>query len=242
MSSHPDEERYSNVPATTMAIEIAECCSSNGGSSGPEVQTTSDTVHPSPFGEHSRLSATPEIIRPQFLPRIQRPRLALQRKCSRRKKKEIFRRMTAKPKQERAVVDAPDRAMGGNRPQARELAAEFPEKNSNTSRRKMLRTFGDVLRHVAFWNRYVADSLRGKKANDTDNELPIEEYRTKSRMIKALEQSSTNRRGAEGSRPGSEDPPSWSMAFIEHTCEHYGQLVVYSRLAGIVPPALAHGV
>lgn len=27
------------------------------------------------------------------------------------------------------------------------------------------------------------------------------------------------------------------LAFIEHNCEHYGQLVVYSRLAGIVPPA-----
>jgi uncharacterized damage-inducible protein DinB len=25
--------------------------------------------------------------------------------------------------------------------------------------------------------------------------------------------------------------------FIEHTTEHYGQLVVYARLNGIVPPA-----
>ena len=27
------------------------------------------------------------------------------------------------------------------------------------------------------------------------------------------------------------------VSFIEHNCEHYGQLVVYARLSGIVPPA-----
>jgi uncharacterized damage-inducible protein DinB len=28
-----------------------------------------------------------------------------------------------------------------------------------------------------------------------------------------------------------------AMSFIEHTSEHYGQLVVYARLHGVVPPA-----
>jgi len=27
------------------------------------------------------------------------------------------------------------------------------------------------------------------------------------------------------------------MTFVEHTAEHYGQLAVYGRLIGIVPPA-----
>ena len=27
------------------------------------------------------------------------------------------------------------------------------------------------------------------------------------------------------------------VTFIEHNCEHYGQLVVYARLNQIVPPA-----
>jgi len=27
------------------------------------------------------------------------------------------------------------------------------------------------------------------------------------------------------------------VTFIEHNCEHYGQLVVHARLNGIVPPA-----
>src|ERR1041385_7043366 len=48
MRSRPAVERYWNVPATTMAIDTHECCSSNGRSSGPDVQMTSSTFHPSP--------------------------------------------------------------------------------------------------------------------------------------------------------------------------------------------------
>jgi hypothetical protein len=36
------------VPLTTTAIDVFECCSSNGLSVGPASQTTSDTVHRSP--------------------------------------------------------------------------------------------------------------------------------------------------------------------------------------------------
>ena len=43
-----------------------------------------------------------------------------------------------------------------------------------------------VLRHVAFWNRYLADCLNGKQANDSLNELPVVEYRTKAKVLGAL--------------------------------------------------------
>jgi uncharacterized damage-inducible protein DinB len=33
------------------------------------------------------------------------------------------------------------------------------------------------------------------------------------------------------------DTTELMISFIEHNCEHYGQLVVYARLQGIVPPA-----
>lgn len=145
--------------------------------------------------------------------------------------------MTAKPKQDDALstlLIARWEEIGGK---LLKLAAEFPEKQFEHQPVENARTIGAVLRHVAFWNRYVADTLRGKPANDTDNELPIEEYRTKSRMIQALEQSSEQTAAA--LKEAALDPKSagLAMAFIEHNCEHYGQLVVYSRLLKIVPPA-----
>jgi hypothetical protein len=35
-----------------------------------------------------------------------------------------------------------------------------------------IRTFADNLRHVAFWNGFVAKSARGEKADGKPNELP----------------------------------------------------------------------
>jgi hypothetical protein len=52
------------------------------------------------------------------------------------------------------------------------LAQEFPEEKYETAPVVGVRTFGDVLRHVAFWNQYLADTGRGNKADDTANELP----------------------------------------------------------------------
>jgi hypothetical protein len=45
---------------------------------------------------------------------------------------------------------------------------------------------------VAFWNRYVADCARGKKADDTANELPKDEFSTKARIVSAVKQSAAD--------------------------------------------------
>ncbi len=102
-----------------------------------------------------------------------------------------------------------------------------------------VRPYGAVLRHVAFWNRYVADSLRGKKVDDTSNELPLAEYSTKASALEALKQSSEAVGSALRDQKTPLDPKAVELivTFIEHTSEHYGQLVVYSRLMGIVPVA-----
>jgi uncharacterized damage-inducible protein DinB len=98
------------------------------------------------------------------------------------------------------------------------------------------RTCGDVLRHVAYWNRYIADSLDGRKADDCGNELPREEFPDKAGIVAELEK--TNRAIANGMNRilDAKAVELTSMA-IEHLCEHYGQLVVYARLQGIIPPA-----
>jgi uncharacterized damage-inducible protein DinB len=119
------------------------------------------------------------------------------------------------------------------------LAEEVPENKFDYGPADGVRTLADVLRHVAFWNRYVADSARGKKGDDTTNELPKGEFSTKARIVDALRRSSEDASDALKEHKSGLSPEMSEMVitFIEHNCEHYGQLVVYTRLNGIIPPA-----
>jgi len=119
------------------------------------------------------------------------------------------------------------------------LAEKFPEEKYEAAPVEGVRTFGDVLRHVAFWNWYLADVARGEKADDTPNELPKETYATKAQAIAALTKSANDAAEALRERQDGLDGEKATMveSFIEHTCEHYGQLVVYARWAGVAPPA-----
>jgi len=119
------------------------------------------------------------------------------------------------------------------------LAEEFPEEKFEYRPLESVRTFGDVLRHLAFWNQYVADSLSGRKVDDSSNEVPLVNYPTKARIVEVLERNSREAVAALRKHPSDLDLKTVElmMTFIEHTCEHYGQLVVYSRLMGITLPA-----
>ena len=119
------------------------------------------------------------------------------------------------------------------------IAQEFPESRYESSPVEGTRTFGDVLRHVGFWNRYVADTARGKQAEDAANELSKSEYSTKARIIEALNASTADATAALKSQRSELDEKTAELVatFIEHNCEHYGQLAVYARLNGIIPPA-----
>jgi hypothetical protein len=119
------------------------------------------------------------------------------------------------------------------------LADEFPEEKYETFPVAGVRTFGDVLRHVAFWNLYVAGVARGNKPDDVANELPKATYASKAQVIAALKKSAADAAGALREQQAGLDPEKAALAesFIEHVCEHYGQLVVYTRWAGLVPPA-----
>lgn len=119
------------------------------------------------------------------------------------------------------------------------LAREFPEEKYETAPVPGVRTFGDVLRHVAFWNQYAADTARGRKADDTANELPKESYATNSVILDALIKTTGDAAAALREHQEGLDSEKATLAesFIEHMCEHYGQLVVYARWVGVVPPA-----
>src|SRR5437868_1232924 len=70
-----------------------------------------------------------------------------------------------------------------------ELAEEVPGEDFESRPIVGARTVGEVLRHVAFWNQYVGDSLCGRIANETANELPLAEYPEKASVLDALRRS-----------------------------------------------------
>ena len=120
-----------------------------------------------------------------------------------------------------------------------QLAEQFPEEKYDFRPVDGVRTFGDQVRHVAFWNGFVAASARGEKADGKLNELPKAQYPTKAKVVAALKSSL-----AEATAQLKNGPVTPSVklidlwgSFTEHSGEHYGQLVVYYRLNGIVPPA-----
>jgi uncharacterized damage-inducible protein DinB len=119
------------------------------------------------------------------------------------------------------------------------LAEALPEEKLESQLVPGTRTPGEVLRHVAFWNQYLAATLRGEEPDGSANELPRASYSTKTSIIRALNRSSEDVANAlSGLQISRERKTAESvLAFVEHTSEHYGQLVVYARLLNIVPPA-----
>jgi uncharacterized damage-inducible protein DinB len=118
------------------------------------------------------------------------------------------------------------------------LAEEIPEDRFNYRTTDGVRTLEEVLRHVGFWNFYVRDVALGKKGNDQGNELSKGKASTKSQIIDVLKTTFAAASDTLRSTGGglSLQKAEMLVTFIEHTCEHYGQLVVYARLNGIVPP------
>jgi hypothetical protein len=119
------------------------------------------------------------------------------------------------------------------------LAEEFPEDKYEFRPVAGVRTFADQLRHVAFWNGFVASSARGEKADGKLNELPKADYPSKAAIVKALKSHFAEATAQLKNGPATPTPKLLDLwvSFTEHSGEHYGQMVVYYRLNGIVPPA-----
>jgi uncharacterized damage-inducible protein DinB len=118
------------------------------------------------------------------------------------------------------------------------LAEEIPANNFDEHPAKGARSTGEVLRHVAFWNEYVADVARNQKPAD-GNELPRAGCATKTEVLAALRRTAAAATKAlrASSRDLSPELTETLVSFLEHTSEHYGQLAVYARMNGVVPPA-----
>jgi uncharacterized damage-inducible protein DinB len=107
---------------------------------------------------------------------------------------------------------------------------------------KGVRTFGEQLKHVADANNYF---FHDPTKPLVDNRADIEKLKTKADILKALKDSFAMAHAyvdsitpenafvqtANGTRAG------MASLGIAHVLDHYGQMVVYLRMNGIVPPA-----
>ena len=129
------------------------------------------------------------------------------------------------------------------------MAEDFPEDKYDYKATPAERTFAENLLHVAGVNYYFTNAVRGEKPPAGENP-PRSQYKTKADVVAFVKKSfadgaaAIENRGDKGMRETVVDPynheetriSDYAYGFIEHSGEHYGQLVVYYRLNGIVPP------
>jgi uncharacterized damage-inducible protein DinB len=129
------------------------------------------------------------------------------------------------------------------------MAEDFPEDKYDFKPTPAQRSFAEQLLHMAGANYYFTNAAMGK--NDKVDENPKrDQYKTKADIVSFVKKSfadgaaAIKAKGDKGLSDNIVDPfanqyvrvSDFAYGFIEHCGEHYGQLVVYYRLAGLVPP------
>ena len=132
------------------------------------------------------------------------------------------------------------------------MAEDFPEDKYGYKATKEERSFAENLLHVVSDDYSMVSAIKGKAMGPAGSEDSlIYKYPAKADIVKLLKQAIAD--GAELIKEQGEDGLTrefkypWGnrmvhasfgwLGTIEHGGEHYGQLVVYYRLNGLVPPA-----
>jgi uncharacterized damage-inducible protein DinB len=127
------------------------------------------------------------------------------------------------------------------------MAEDFPEDKYDFKPTPAQRSFAEQLLHMASSNDYFTDVANGKKPKDDESR---EHFKTKSAVVAYVKKSFADgaavikQKGDKGllemvveAEEGRTVPvQDLGYGLIEHSAEHYGQLVVYYRVAGLVPP------
>jgi len=136
------------------------------------------------------------------------------------------------------------------------MAKDFPEDKYDFKVQKDQRTFAENLLHVAAIDYYLIGKVSGAKAGPDfgkDFENPSRDvYKTKADVVKLLEDAVASGAAVikEQGDAGLDktQPFGWEtgrhvvhvsyiwLSSIEHSSEHFGQLVVYYRANNLVPP------
>jgi hypothetical protein len=125
------------------------------------------------------------------------------------------------------------------------IAEDLPEDKYDYKPNPDSRTFVAQLIHASASMYYFTDIAQGKKPHLPDDPKR-DELQTKAQIVKQCVQDGANVIKAKGDKGLSESVPAggptltrlYDLAYglIEHSGEHYGQLVVYYRINGLVPP------
>jgi uncharacterized damage-inducible protein DinB len=121
-----------------------------------------------------------------------------------------------------------------------------------TGQFKGVRTFAEQAKHVAAVLYIVAAGAKGEKPSvDTGGESGPATVKSKAEIVKYLQDAFAYARGAAAGMTGANYTDMVASPFgqgqmakgalmtiaVSHTFDHYGQMVVYARMNGVVPPA-----
>jgi uncharacterized damage-inducible protein DinB len=129
------------------------------------------------------------------------------------------------------------------------MAEDFPEDKYDFKPTPAQRSFAEQLLHASNANYFFTNLSRGEKP-PAEEDPKREQYKTKADVAAFVKKAfadgadAIKAKGDKGMSDLVVDPFSNQQArisdlaygFIEHSGEHYGQLVTYYRLSGLVPP------
>ena len=121
--------------------------------------------------------------------------------------------------------------------QVLEMAEDFPADKYGFRPKPEMRSFGEVIVHVFSGTAYAAKKGRGENVQWTEIDPKL--YADKAAIVAAFKQAMADADASMRATPATRfnaSPEPW-LAVIEHSAEHYGLLVAYYRLNGLVPPA-----
>lgn len=118
------------------------------------------------------------------------------------------------------------------------MAEDWPEDKYTYRLNSQVRTFQQVLLHVAGSNFGLLNQISGKKLGEGANDPSVDSYKSKAQTVEFLKKSVAE--GAamiqkEGDAGVLKHLNDW-IGYTEHMGEHYGLLVAYYRNNGVVPP------
>jgi uncharacterized damage-inducible protein DinB len=130
-----------------------------------------------------------------------------------------------------------------------DMAEDFPEDKYDFKATPAQRSFAEQLIHAAGANYFFTNLLTGDKTSPEDL-MKRDRYKSKAEIVAFVKKSfadgaaAIKTKGDKGLNDLLVDPfahqqfrvSELANGFIEHSGEHYGQLVVYYRLSGLVPP------
>lgn len=115
------------------------------------------------------------------------------------------------------------------------MAQDFPESKYDYRLKPEMRSFGEVIVHIASGDAYAAKKGRGE--NVKWDELNAKDYASKAACVALMQKWIEEANAALKENPqglhGSLEP---FLSVLQHSSEHYGLLVAYYRANGLVPP------